>query len=123
MMNAGRIRHHLRNNLADPNNTLLIVGYCAPHTLGGILRQGATEVKLFGEMIPVNLNIEIMDSFSAHGDQQEMRDFLKPHLKECEQIFLVHGEINAQKEFSALLEKDGFKNIQIPKLGQTFEIA
>lgn len=122
MMNAGRIRHHLRNNLADEKNTLLIVGYCAPHTLGGILRNGVEEVKLFGEQIPVNLEIEVMDSFSAHGDQQEMRAFLSNQVDSAEQLFLVHGEPSAQKVFAEKLKEDNFKQVSIPSLGQTFTL-
>lgn len=123
MMNAGRIRHHLFNNLEDPKNTLLIVGYCAPDTAGGILRNGAVELKLFGEIKQVNLDIEIMDSFSAHGDQMEMQDFLDNQLDTVKQLFLVHGEIKSQEIFKAKLLEQGFKDVVIPKLGQEFDLV
>ncbi len=120
MMNAGRIRHHLFNNLEDERNTLLIVGYCAPNTLGGILRAGATEVKLFGEIKQVKLHIEIMDSFSAHGDQLEMLDFLKNQRARAKELFLVHGEYDSQLAFKEKLLQLGFEKITIPRLGDEY---
>lgn len=120
MMNAGRVKHHLFNNLANKKNALLIVGYCAPNTIGGKLLRGAKSVRLFGEDIKVLANIEIMNSFSAHGDRDEMREFLKNQRKTCKKLFLVHGEEDRQIPFSEYLKKDGFKDVEIPKLGQTF---
>jgi len=73
MMNAGRVRHHLFNNIDKKRNTFLIVGYCAPHTPGGMLRNGVKQLKLYGETKPVVADIEIMDSFSAHADRQACR--------------------------------------------------
>ena len=122
MMNAGRVRHHLSNSIEDPKNTLLIVGYCAPDTAGGILRSGKETLKLFGEWKEVNMNIETMDSFSAHADRSEIVDFIanqKPRLKK---IFLVHGEIDRQKSFRSWLFDKGFKKVEIPKLGEQFEV-
>jgi metallo-beta-lactamase family protein len=77
MMNAGRVKHHLANHIEDKKNTILIVGYCTPDTPGGILRSGAEKIKLFGEVKQVRADIEIMDSFSAHGDRDEMKDFIE----------------------------------------------
>jgi metallo-beta-lactamase family protein len=76
MGNAGRVKHHLFNNLSQPENTVLIVGYCSPETPGGQLRAGKKSLRMFGEEVMVNADIEIMDSFSAHGDQKEMYDFI-----------------------------------------------
>jgi len=72
MMNAGRVKHHLYNNIEDPKNTLLIVGYCSPHTPGGRLRAGDKEIRLFGQEMAVNMDVKIMDSFSAHADKNEI---------------------------------------------------
>lgn len=116
MMNAGRVKHHLSNNIDDEKNTLLIVGYCSPNTPGGKLRNGAQSLKLFGEMKPVNIQIEIMDSFSAHADRYEILDFLS-NQKKLKKIFLVHGELRAQESFQKLLQEKKFKYIKIPKLG------
>ncbi len=121
MMNAGRIRHHIFNNIDKEKNTLLIVGYCSPDTLGGILRQGTEKVKLFGEWKVVNMEIEIMDSFSAHADRGEMIDFLS-NQKKLKELFLVHGVPEKQKNFKKLLVKSGFKKVKIPTLGQEFKL-
>jgi len=121
MMNAGRVRHHLFNNIDNEKNTLLIVGYCSPNTPGGMLRDGISEIKLFGEVKPVNLDVEIMDSFSAHADRDEILDFIKNQKKTVKKIFLVHGELDRQQALREFLEKKGFKDgVEIPKLGQEF---
>lgn len=120
MMNAGRVRHHLFNNIDQKKNTLLIVGYCAQGTTGAILRDGVKEIKLFGQIKPVNAEIEIMDSFSAHADRSEMVDFVKNQTK-LKTMFLVHGELRNQEEFKKLLIQNGIKKVEIPTLGQQFE--
>lgn len=123
MMNAGRVKHHLFNNIDDAKNTLLIVGYCAPNTPGGILRQGVEELKLFGEIKPVNIQIEIMDSFSAHADRGEIVDFLQNQRGHLRKVFLVHGEIERQTSFRTYLFDKGFKKVEIPALGDEFEVV
>ncbi|MDQ3141765.1 MAG: MBL fold metallo-hydrolase [Bacteroidota bacterium] len=122
MANAGRIRHHLYNNIDQSRNTILIVGYCSPNTPGGQLRAGMPTLKLFGDVKPVRANVEIMDSFSAHGDQQEMRDFLENQKDSTQKIFLVHGELETQLIYKDYLQNKQFKNLFIPKLNETFEI-
>jgi metallo-beta-lactamase family protein len=122
MMNAGRIQHHVFNNIENPINTILMVGYCTPSTLGGQLQRGATEIRLFGEELNVNAKIEIMDSFSAHGDQKEMTHFLENQTKSCRQLFLVHGEYDTQLTYRDHLMQHGFSNIEIPQLKQEIAI-
>lgn len=122
MMNAGRVKHHLFNNIENEDSTFLIVGYCSPDTPGGMLRDGIESIKLFGERKTVRASVKIMDSFSAHADQQEIYDFIKnqkPHLK---QLFLVHGEPNTQEVFKTYLNEKGFDNVTIPEKGQTITI-
>ena len=122
MMNAGRVKHHLFNNIENEDSTFLIVGYCSPDTPGGMLRDGIESIKLFGVRKVVKASVKIMDSFSAHADQQEIYDFIKnqkPHLK---QLFLVHGEPNTQEVFKEYLNEKGFDNITIPEKGQTITI-
>ena len=121
MMNAGRVRHHLYNNIESERNTLLIVGYCAPQTTGGILRSGVEKIKLFGDWLEVKMEIETMDSFSAHGDQQEMLEFIEHQKEGLKELFLVHGEHETQKNFSKFLVQNGFNSVHIPHLGQGFE--
>lgn len=122
MMNAGRVRHHLFNNMDNPKNTLLIVGYCSPDTPGGMLRNGIDKLKLFGEWKPVLMDVEIMDSFSAHADRSEIYDFIENQRKKVKKIFLVHGEIDKQKALVEYLNGRGFKKVSIPKLAETIEL-
>ena len=123
MAEAGRIKHHIKNNIGDPNSTILLVGYASPNTLAGALKRGDKEVNIFGEMHPVKTRVEVMDSFSAHGDYNEMLQFLAcqdpAHVKK---VFLVHGEYETQVSFKIKLEKAGFKNIHIPALYESVEV-
>lgn len=121
MMNAGRVKHHLYNNIENPNATLLLVGYAAPYTPAGILKTGVEELKLFGEMKDVNITIKEMDSFSAHADRKEIVDFIK-NQKKLKKIFLVHGEPKAQESFKTYLGEHGFNDVLIPKKKQKFVI-
>ncbi len=122
MMNAGRVRHHLFNSIDQEKNTLLIVGYCSPDTPGGMLRNGIKELKLFGEIKPVKMEIEIMDSFSAHADRNEILEFIS-NQKKLKKLFLVHGEKKSQEALKGMLNENGFPDVEIPKLGQKFELA
>jgi len=121
MMNAGRVRHHLFNSIDQEKNTLLIVGYCSPDTPGGMLRNGIEEIKLFGEIKPVKAEIEIMDSFSAHADRNEIIDFIS-NQKNVKNIFLVHGEPKGQEALKKLMNEKGFDRVHIPRLKQVFEV-
>jgi metallo-beta-lactamase family protein len=123
MMEAGRIKHHVFNNIEDPNNTILMVGYCEPSTLGGRIAAGAKEVKIFGELKRVNARVEYIRSFSGHGDYKEMITFLSCQDKDkVKKIFLVHGDLDAQQAFSGHLKEAGFRNVEIPALGTQIEI-
>ena len=122
MMNAGRVRHHLANNIDKSENTILIVGYCSPETTGGKLRAGAKELRFFGAWKPVKAQVVIMDSFSAHADRGEMIDFLTNQKEGLKKLFLVHGTIDRQEKFKTLLEKHDFSNVIIPALGETFDL-
>lgn len=118
MANAGRIQHHLANNIEDPKNTVLIVGYCSPDTPGGMLRNGIDHIKFFGEVKQVRANIQIMDSFSAHGDQNEMSQFLKNQAGSAQKTFLVHGDEDVLPVWQNHLVGLGFKNVSIPSPGE-----
>jgi metallo-beta-lactamase family protein len=122
MMNAGRVKHHLFNSIDQAKNTLLIVGYCAPNTPGGKLLSGVDEIRLFGEMKPVNARVEVMDSFSAHADRSELLDFVKNQKGRIKSIFLVHGTIERQESFRDTLNENGFGDVKIPELGENFKL-
>lgn len=116
MMEAGRIKHHLANNISNPNNTILVVGYCAPRTLGARLVDGEKTVSIFGNKLSVNAEIARIEAFSGHGDYSEMLSFLncqdKPAVK---RVFLVHGDYEAQTFYKDQLTAAGFSNIEIPE--------
>ncbi|KJS04307.1 MAG: metallo-beta-lactamase [Flavobacteriales bacterium BRH_c54] len=115
MMEAGRVVHHLKNNLGNKKNTVLIVGYCAPFTLGNRLMQGTKQVKIYGEEIDVKADIEVITEYSAHGDYEEMIDFLScQHPGTVKEMFLVHGTYEVQQEFREKLMEKGYRNIRIP---------
>ncbi len=123
MAEAGRIKHHISNNIENPANTILIVGYCTPTSLGARLQQpGLKQISIFGTPHKVNAQIKRMEAFSAHGDYKEMIDYLSLQDKsKIKKTFLVHGEYNAQLEYKKHLEEAGFKNIIIPEVGYVFE--
>ncbi|MBP7307150.1 MAG: MBL fold metallo-hydrolase, partial [Saprospiraceae bacterium] len=121
MANAGRVQHHIINNVEKPNTTILIVGYCAPGTPGRMLRDGVSTLTLHGQTKVVNAQIKVMDSFSAHGDRDEMTAFLMNQKDKSKKIFLVHGDEDAMISFKAHLESNGFSNIEMPRLGDSFE--
>jgi metallo-beta-lactamase family protein len=88
MCEAGRILHHLRNNIEDPRNTVLITGFQAEHTLGRKILEKRAEVPIFGEP----MRLRSLDELSAHADQKELIDWLRPIANGLKKVFLVHGE-------------------------------
>jgi len=123
MMEAGRVKHHLANNISDPKNTILIVGYCAPTTLGARIGRGDKQVSIFGTLYDVNAEVKKLESFSGHGDYKEMISFLGCQDKNIlQKMFIVHGEYETQKKYVTTLQTEGFKKIEIPAKGQEFEI-
>jgi metallo-beta-lactamase family protein len=123
MMEAGRVKHHLANNISDPRNTVLAVGYCAPLTLGAKILSGAREVSIHGTVHEVKAEIKQIDSFSGHADYREMIGFLKcQDMNALGKIFLVHGEYATQQNYAHSLQETGFKRIEIPAKGAEAEI-
>lgn len=123
MLDAGRIKHHLKNNLPDARNTVLLVGFTPDGTLGDQLKKGKPEVTIFGKKIPVNAGIFALDSYSAHGDYKEMLHYLScqdPSL--VKKVFLVHGEPEIQNVWKEHLHHQGFRDIIIPGYGESFEL-
>jgi metallo-beta-lactamase family protein len=115
MIEAGRIKHHLRNQIGKPENTLLIAGYCAPGTLGAQLMEGKSHVQIFGKPFEVKMKIESIESYSAHADYAQMISFLSCQNKEkVQEIFLVHGEPEPQLFFKIQLKDAGYKKVYIP---------
>lgn len=123
MAEAGRIKHHIANNVENPHNTVLLVGYCSPESLGAALKAQPEHVKIFGEVHRVNAKIEVMDSFSAHADYSELINYLGcQDASKVKTLFLVHGELPTQLAFKNRLLLAGFKNILIPAQGEGFDL-
>ena len=124
MIEAGRIKHHIANNISDEKNTILMVGYAEPNSIGGRIRGGAKTIKVFGEEYEIKADIVVMDSYSAHGDYNEMIKYLNCQSKDLvKNLFLVHGEYETQLKYKERLIENGFKNINIPKQGEEFKIG
>lgn len=124
MAEAGRVKHHIANNIENPNNTILIVGYCEPESLGGRLRAGAKEVSIFGLEHRVMADVVVIESLSAHGDYEDMSQWLAcQDPQQVRKIFLVHGEYEVQKGFSRRLQRKGFRDIEIPAQHQAIGLG
>lgn len=107
MCEAGRILHHLRNNIEDSRNTILFVGYCAERTLGRRIRDGANEVNILGDSFKVNANVEAVDSFSGHADHSELIDYYKRITGSKTKTWLIHGEADSSENLKVALEEVG----------------
>lgn len=123
MCEAGRIVHHLSNNIEDPKNTVMIVGYQAEHTLGRRIVEKNPEVSIFGEVKKLNCEVAVMNSFSAHADRNELLDFVGNFDKNVlNNIFLVHGDLDQSQKFAATLAEKKFKRADIPERLEKFEM-
>ncbi len=120
MCEAGRVVHHLHNNIGNPATTVLFVGYCAEHTLGWKLRKGDPEVNIFGEPHRVRARIEILDGFSGHADHSELMDWFQKITGPKKQVWLVHGEPQGAAALrDALIARDTRRSVEVARLGQT----
>jgi metallo-beta-lactamase family protein len=124
MADAGRVKHHIKNNISNAKNTILLVGYCEPHSLGGRLMNGVKLVKIYSEEYPVIATVGSIRSMSAHADYEDLMQFLgcqNPDL--VSQIFVVHGEAEVQDHFAERLRKKGFKEVIVPEMHETVQIV
>ena len=121
MADAGRVKHHISNNIENSRNTILLTGYCEPHSLGAKLQQGRKEVNIFGVEHEVNAEIGAIRSMSAHGDYEDLCQFIScqnPAL--IKTLFLVHGEFDVQQDFASRLRRKGFQLVEIPEKHAAF---
>ncbi len=123
MADAGRVKHHIRNNIGNHKNTILMVGYCEPNSLGGQLIAGKKVVEIFKDEYDVKAEIQSIKSMSAHGDYDDLLKFLScQDPAKVKQLFLVHGEYEVQQSFAARLKDHGFKHVAIPEYHQEFDL-
>lgn len=125
MAEAGRIKHHLRNNLPRSNATVLFVGYQAPGTLGQIIQSGAKDVRIHSELVPVRARVRSLGNYSAHADHTELMAWITERLPAHGAIFLTHGEDEERAALkAALMHDDGLASDQVilPLLDDFFEL-
>ena len=123
MAEAGRVKHHISNNIENSRNSILLTGYCEPHSLGGRLKNGDKEVRIFGQWHQVNAEVGQIRSMSAHGDYNDLLHFLDcQDATKVKKVFLVHGEPDVQKDFRQKVLDKGFKNVDIPTRHQEIVI-
>ncbi|HMP92754.1 MAG TPA: MBL fold metallo-hydrolase [Phnomibacter sp.] len=122
MADAGRVKHHISNNIENSRNTILMVGYCEPNSLGGRLKKHPKEVGIFGMPHEVHAEIGEMKSMSAHADYEDMLQWLAcQDAKKVKTIYLVHGEYEVQQQFKTRLLRKGYSHIKIPAQHEQFE--
>ena len=120
MCEAGRILHHLRNNIENPRNTILITGYQAEHTLGRKIVDKQREVPIFGDPMQLRAEVVKLNELSGHADQQELLAWMKPATKGLKKVFLVHGEPLGQQALAKAIESLYGIPVVIPARGDSF---
>ena len=123
MCEVGRIKHHLKHNLWNPNSTILFVGYQAPGTLGRSIVEGAEKVKIFGEEIAINARVEYIEGYSGHADQTWLLNFIWSFTNPPKHVFLVHGEYEGQEELKRKIEDSSECKVTIPDFGESYELG
>lgn len=123
MCEAGRVLHHLKNSVEDPRNLILITGFQAQNTLGRAIVQKQPEVKIFGEPMRLRAEVDSIGELSGHADQRELLEWMQPIVPTLKQVFLVHGEPDAQQTLKAEIEKLYKLEVICPKRGDRFEVG
>ncbi|MEA3342410.1 MAG: MBL fold metallo-hydrolase [Chloroflexota bacterium] len=123
MCEAGRIQHHLKHNVGDPQSTVLIVGWQAPHTLGRRLVERQKTVKIFGEKFPLRARVETLNGYSAHADREGLLDWARPIARGLQHAFVVHGDPEPAAEMVGNLKQLGARNVIAPERGDTFQVG
>lgn len=122
MMEAGRILHHLRHNIQDPRNTLLIVSWMAPHTLGRRMLEGETKVKIYGEKYESKIDVRRVGGFSAHAGQALLTEYALRVKDRVKDVFLVHGEARGAEPLQEILKEKGMDSLHFPERESVFEV-
>jgi metallo-beta-lactamase family protein len=118
MCEAGRILHHLKNNVEDPKNTILVVGFMAKDTLGRRIVQREKKVKIFGEEYKLRARVETFNEFSAHADRGELLEYVRNTKDSLQGVFVVHGEEEQSLALAEGIKDMGVKNVLVPDLGE-----
>ena len=121
MCEAGRILHHLRNNIENPRNTVLVIGYMAENTLGRRIVEKDDTVKIFGQKHPLRAQVSVINAFSAHADRDEILEYMAPLKGKLKKAFIVHGEEEQSEKLLAALKEQGFP-AHLPVPGEEIEL-
>ncbi|RCK73687.1 MAG: Metallo-beta-lactamase family protein, RNA-specific [Anaerolineae bacterium] len=122
MAEAGRILHHLKNNIEDPRNTILIVSWQAPNTLGRRLAEQETKVRIFGEEYTRQAEVVTIGGYSAHAGQPHLLQYAQATASHAKRIFLVHGEPRGALPLIQKLKEIGIHRVEYPTLQQTYSL-
>ena len=123
MCESGRILHHLKNNIENPANTILVVGFMAQNTLGRRIVERQPEVKIFGDRYRLKARVTVLNAFSAHADYTGILEYLgKLDRKKLKRVFLVHGEPKAQSHLKSMLEEKDYA-ATIVRYGETYDLT
>jgi metallo-beta-lactamase family protein len=122
MCESGRILHHLKNNIGDPNNTIMVVGFMAQDTLGRRIVERQKKVKIFGEEYSLNARVEVFDAFSAHADRKELLEYVENTKDTLQGVFIVHGEEEQSRALAEGIRGLGIQNVIIPARGDEVQI-
>ncbi len=120
MVESGRILHHLKNNIENPRNTILIVGWQGENTLGRKIADKWPKVPIFGESYDLKAQVEVFDEFSAHADRDDLMEWVTKCKKCWRKVFIVHGEETASLAFAQTLRDSGIPEVIVPELNQSF---
>jgi len=123
MCEVGRILHHLRNNIEDPRNTVLIPGFQAAHTLGRRIVERQREVPIFGQPMRLRAEVVTFNELSAHADQRDLIRWIRPLAKTLKKVFLVHGEVPQASSLAAMIRETYGIEAVIPARGDNFELT
>ncbi|KKN71628.1 hypothetical protein LCGC14_0418560 [marine sediment metagenome] len=123
MCEAGRILHHLKNNIGDERNTVVIVGFQAENTLGRRIVDRVKELRIFGRLYPLLARVEVLNGFSAHADADDLTRLLGPLARKLKGAFAVHGERGQLEAMAEILNNAGCSNAAIPRPGDRFALA
>jgi metallo-beta-lactamase family protein len=122
MCEGGRVLHHLKNNIGDPKNTVLLTGYQAENTLGRKIEEKQLMVPVFGEPMRLRAQVEKLDELSGHADQRELLLWMTPIAPGLKRVFLVHGEGDQQTVLARAIRERFGLDVVIPQPGQSFDL-
>lgn len=122
MCEAGRILHHLRNNIGDPKNMILIVGFQAKNTLGRKILEKHSTVRIFGMEHDLEAEVRVINAYSGHADRHGLDAFANASKNSLKKLFLVHGESEQSKAMAERLSQNGFSHVHVPDRGEYVDI-